>query len=825
MRAILCLTVLSCVSQALGAEPKTVDYTRDIKPLFADRCYACHGPDAAQRKAKLRLDVRDEAVREAIRPGNADESALVRRITSPHDDEVMPPPQSKKARLTPAEVETIRRWINEGAPFDEHWAYVKPVRPPVPTIGGDLAWNWPRNAVDHFIAAAHQRRGLRPAAEADRVTLIRRLHFDLLGLPPTPEEVDSFVQDGRADAYERLVERLLASPRFGERMAVWWLDLVRYADTAGYHSDNHRDVTPYRDYVIAAFNANKPFDEFTLEQIAGDLLPNSTISQRIASGYNRLLQTTEEGGAQPKEYTAKYAADRVRNLSSVWLATTMGCCECHNHKFDPFDMKDFYSLAAFFADVQEVAVGRQPQTLLPTPEQAAKLASFDQRLAELRTRLEAPQPEVDQAREQWEKEYHAASPKPDLPKPVAEALAVSPDQRSESQRKAIADYFRSITPLLASIRHEIADVQKQREELVRTIPTSLVTMSGPPRTVRILPRGNWLDESGAVVTPDVPGILSPRLPGEKPSRLDLARWLTHPDHPLTSRVVVNRLWKLLFGQGLVKSLEDFGSQGQPPTHPQLLDWLATEFIASGWDVKHIIRLLATSATYRQSSKESHPEDPGNVWWTRQNRFRLDAEFVRDTALCVAGMLSSHVGGPSVKPHQPAGYWSFLNFPVREWEKDSGEKQYRRGLYTYWCRTFLHPALLAFDAPSREECSVERPKSSTPLQALVLLNDPNFVEAARVFAEQTIRAGNTDVERLTWAYRRAVSRVPRDDEMRLLLGLLEKHRSEWAVDPKAAERSVSVGDWPRPHDVPAVELAAWTSVARVLLNLHETISRN
>ncbi len=821
MKRIVSLTALCGIVAVAAADSQKVDYTRQIKPLLADRCYACHGPDASQRKAQLRLDVRDDALRKAIRPGRAKESELVRRVSSQDDDEVMPPPSSKKPRLTPSQIDTIRRWIDEGAPFDQHWAYVKPIRPPVPAVTG----SWPLNAVDHFIAAEQQRRGLTPAAESDRVTLIRRLSLDLLGLPPSPEEVDEFVNDRRPDAYERLVDRLLSSPHFGERMAIWWLDLVRYADTGGYHSDNHRDVTPYRDYVITAFNDNKRFDEFTLEQLAGDLLPNPSMAQRVASGYNRLLQTTEEGGAQPKEYTAKYAADRVRNLSSVWLATTMGCCECHNHKFDPFDMKDFYSLAAFFADVQEVAVGRQPQTLLPNPEQAAKLAELDKRLADLRARFEASSPEIDQALKDWEKEYQTQSPKPSLPKPVVEALAVAPDQRNEAQKKVILDHFRSITPLLATVRAERADVEKQRQALVRTIPSSLVTMSGPPRLVRILPRGNWLDESGPIVTPDVPTTLSPRLTIDKPTRLDLARWLTHPDHPLTARVFVNRFWKLLFGQGLVKSPEDFGSQGQPPTHPQLLDWLATEFIASGWNIKHMIRLMATSATYRQNSHDVHPNDPQNVWWTRQHRFRLDAELVRDTALSIAGMLSRHVGGPNVKPYQPPGYWAYLNFPVREWEKDLGEKQYRRGLYTYWCRTFLHPALLAFDAPSREECTAERAKSSTPLQALVLLNDPNFVEAARVFAQHIIHSGSTDAERLAWAFRRAVSRPPRNEELNQLVGLLAKHRAEWAADPSGAERFVAVGDWPRPADISTAELAAWTSVARVLLNLHETISRN
>jgi hypothetical protein len=820
MERIITLAVASVYGIVWSAEPRTVDYTRDIKPLLADRCYACHGPDAAQRKAGLRLDVREGAVPRVIQPGAAETSKILRRLSSSEPDEIMPPPSSKKPPFTPAQIELIRRWIKEGAPFEQHWAYVKPQRPAIPVVRG----SWPRNVIDRFIAAEHQRRGLQPAPEADRVTLIRRLSFDLLGMPPSAEQVERFVGDTRPDAFERLVDEFLASPHFGERLAMWWLDLVRYADTAGYHSDNHRDVTPYRDYVIHAFNSNMRFDQFTIEQLAGDLLPQATIAQRIASGYNRLLQTTEEGGAQPKEYTAKYAADRVRNLSSVWLATTMGCCECHDHKFDPFDMKDFYRLAAFFADVQEVAVGRQPQTLLPSPDQAAQLSALDQKIATLKAKLEAPNPDFDQEREQWEKDYLLASTKPKVPKAVAEALAIPAEKRTEAQKRAIVDHVRSVAPSLAPIRQELAEVQKQRDALVRTIPSSLVTMSGPPRTVRILPRGNWLDDSGPIVTPDVPTLLSPRLGKDNPSRLDLARWLTHPDHPLTARVFVNRFWKLLFGQGLVRSLEDFGSQGQPPTHPDLLDWLAREFIDSGWNVKHMLRLLATSATYRQSSRITHSADPANTWWTRQNRFRLDAEIVRDTALALAGMLSRRVGGPSIKPYQPPGYWSFLNFPVREWEKDRDERQYRRGLYTYWCRTFLHPALLAFDAPSREECTVERPKSSTPLQALVLLNDPNFVEASRVFAQRLLQFDGDDRRRLEAAYRIAVSRPPSEAELQLLMALLQRHRDEYAADRNAAEKILGIGDWPRLTSVAPAELAAWTSIARVLLNMHETYSR-
>ncbi len=778
MRSKIILAVLGLLLVLAGngraADGPAINYTRDIKPILAAHCYACHGPDEGRRKAKLRLDVRDVAIKKAIKPGDAANSSMIERVSSDNPEEVMPPPSSKKGALMTEQIALLKRWIEQGAKFDIHWAYVKPVRPTPPAVKNT---SWPCNPIDRFIAARHDKLEYQPSPETDRVTLLRRLNFDLIGLPPSPEEVEAFVNDKSDNAYEKVVDRLLGSPHFGERMAVYWLDLVRYADTGGYHSDNHRDIALYRDWVIAAFNQNKRFDRFTIEQLAGDLLPKPTAEQKIASGYNRLLQTTEEGGAQAKEYTAKYAADRVRNASSVWLATTLGCCECHNHKFDPFTTKDFYSFGAFFADVKEVAVGRQEQVAMPTVEQQAQLERLDKEIAALRPKLNKPTAAAEQA----------------------------------------------------AARERIARLEGQKKQLLQTIPKTLVTMSVNPRAMRVLPRGNWLDDSGQIVAPAVPGSLpSLELQG-RPTRLDLARWLVSRDNPLTARVFVNRLWKLTFGQGIVKSLEDFGTQGAFPTHPQLLDWLAVEFIDSGWDVKHMLKLLVMSRTYRQSShagKVQRERDPGNLWLARQGRFRIDAEMVRDNALAISGLLSRKIGGPSVKPYQPAGYWVHLNFPTRTYQPDHGANQYRRGLYTYWQRTFLHPSLKAFDAPTREECTVERPRSSTPLQALVLLNDPTYVEAARVFAERIIKEGGATLpERLNWAYRHAVSRKVKPDEVRLLSELHAKHRAEFVKDPQAARKLVSTGERPAPADLDAAELAAWTSVARVILNLHETITRN
>jgi hypothetical protein len=616
-------------------------------------------------------------------------------------------------------------------------------------------------------------------------------------------------------------------------MALYWLDLVRYADTGGYHSDNHRDISLYRDWVIDAFNRNKRFDQFTIEQLAGDLLPHPTAEQKIASGYNRLLQTTEEGGAQPKEYTAKYVADRVRNASSVWLATTLGCCECHHHKFDPFTTRDFYSLGAFFADVKERAVGRQEEIAMPRPEQRGQLERLNAEIAALQSSLAKPSLTVEVGKSAWEEQ--ARGKLAGLPAPVIAALRVDPNKRTVSQSEALSTYYRGIAPELTTLREQLAQLEERKKQLSKSIPKTLITVSVPPRVMRVLPRGNWLDDSGEIVAPAVPGSLPPLdVQGQRATRLDLARWLVSPDNPLTARVFVNRLWKLTFGQGIVKSLEDFGTQGAFPTHPELLDWLAVEFIDSGWDVKHMLKTMVMSSTYRQSSHAGrggvtpplHERDPGNLWLARQGRFRIDAEMVRDNALAISGLLSRKIGGQSVKPYQPAGYWRYLNFPTRTYHPDHGADQYRRGLYTYWQRTFLHPSLKAFDAPTREECTVERPRSSTPLQALVLLNDPTYVEAARVFAERILKEGGTTMsERLDWAYRHAVSRHVKPEEVRLLNELHARHRAEFARDPQAAEKLVHTGEWAVAKDIPTVELAAWTSVARVILNLHETITRN
>jgi mono/diheme cytochrome c family protein len=997
-----------------GTEPATadppdkVDFNRDIRPIFADACYQCHGPDKGHRKAGLRLDTREGIFgkRESIVAGKPQMSELYLRLVSDDPAERMPQAAANKT-LTGKQIALVKKWIEQGAEFKGHWAYVKPSRPAVPAAEEP---GFVRNPVDRFVLDGLKKVDLEHAPEADRVTLIRRLSFDLTGLPPTRAEVDAYLADRSPDAYEKVVDRLLASPHYGERMAMYWLDLVRYADSIGYHSDNPMNVSPYRDHVIRVFNDNQRFDRFTVEQLAGDLLPGSTLEQKVASGYNRLLQTTAEGGAQPNEYIAKYAADRVRNVSTVWLGSTMGCCQCHDHKFDPFSMRDFYSMAAFFADIREPAVGlREGGLPVPNAAETAEMKKIQDDLVAAKTRLAVPVT-LEMAAEQalWERQLHERPPAiswtvldpdtatatgslalvrqpngvlkvtgvppdrgaytitshvgqsvitgvrlevlpdsdlpgkasglgPDgdfvlseirvragsrpvrvvraradfsrqnypvgdaiddnpvtgwaigpavgvphaavfefdaplsdseneltielehqsklarhwigrfrlsvtadtnpagpleLPSNVAAALALPRQKRSPAEQRAVTAFYRTVAPRFAPVRAQIAEVERCQKALNNTIAKCLVSVAGTPRTMRVLARGNWLDTTGEVVLPATPRALpdfgAEARSKERLTRLDLANWIVSPENPLTARVFVNRLWKLYFGQGLTRTLDDVGAQGDWPTHPELLDWLGVEFVASDWNVKAIVRMLVTSGTYRQSAQPSARQkeiDPFNRYLGRQMRYRLDAEVVRDNALAVSGLLNPQVGGRSVFPYQPAGYWSALNFPPREWHDDSGSKLYRRGMYTHWQRSFPQPSLLAFDAPGREECTVERSRSNIPQQALVLLNDPTFVEAARAFAERVVKEGGSEpAERATLGFAEVLSRPPTPDELQVLTDLYARHRAQYAADREAALKLLHTGDHPLPPEVDPVELAAWTSVARVLLNLHETITR-
>jgi hypothetical protein len=838
-----------CDSRHACAQGAQLQFNRDIRPILAENCYPCHGPDKNHREADLRLDDQKIALElGAIVPSDPDASELMRRIESDDPSEVMPPHESHKS-LNESQIQLLRQWIREGAAYERHWAYEPPVRPP---IANDT------HPIDALVEKNLAPLNLHASAEADRRTLIRRLSFDLLGLRPTPQDVRDFVDDPSPDAWDRLVERLLESPHFGERMAQSWLDVVRYADTIGYHSDNPQAVWPYRDYVIRSFNENKPFDQFTIEQLAGDLLPNPTPEQLVASCFNRLLLTTEEGGAQANDYEARMLADRVRAVGTVWLGQTLGCSQCHDHKFDPVTQHDFYSLGAFFADLDEPIIGRREAGMvLATPDEEAKLAALRTAAEGLRLEYDAMSPELVAAAEAWERavlaslEYRerrqalakegttaAGGDKTEDPNSltppdeILSILRIDVQQRTPDQAAAVIAHFKQQLPELSDLRGRLQAAEQALVEFEASLPHCLVSKSlATPRTVRVLPRGNWMDESGPIVVPALPRYLSGQSPsadGARLNRLDLARWIVSRDNPLTARVFVNRLWKHFFGLGISKSLDDLGSQGEWPMNPELLDHLACEFMDRGWDVKRMVHHIVTSRTYRQAStapQELLARDPDNRLLARQSRFRLDAELVRDNALAIAGLLEPTIGGPSVKPYQPDGYWEYLNFPERTYAADHGPAQYRRGIYTWWQRTFAHPSLLAFDAPSREECCAERPRSNIPQQALVLLNDPTYVEAARAFAARILDAGGDDNARIEWAWQQALGRTPREEELEIAAALVAKHRAEVAENRDSAESLLAVGQAPVGDGVDHVELAAWTSVARLILNLHETITRN
>jgi hypothetical protein len=987
---------LAGLTAAAGGQP--VSFNRDVRPIMADTCFRCHGPDSSSRMANLRLDRREEVLKPNRRglapivPGDPAASHIIRRIFA-SDASVMPPRSAHK-ELSPKQKETLRRWVTEGAEYEGHWAYQPVRRPAVPEVpGGQL-----RNPIDNFIQDRLKRESLPAAAEADRRTLLRRVSLDLTGLLPAPKEMAAFLADPAPDAYERQVDRLLASPAFAERQAQHWLDAVRYADTSGFHGDNPFPAWPYRDYVLKSFLENKPFDQFTREQLAGDLLPNATAEQRTGSAFNRLTRTSAEGGIQPKEYLAKYAADRVRTLSAVWLGSTMGCAECHDHKFDPFTARDFYSMKAFFADIKETGLvpDRGPlawgaQLALPNEDQRSRLASLDERLRQLDTKLTGlPHwsgrlvTRQEPAEICWQvqdpltalskngallKVYReeplvftsetggsivsetkpgkglvvASGKTPDQdvysvtirpgagswaalgievmsddslpgarvgrgsdrfvltgvemeavtagrPAPLAFASAATNLTFTSKEMPAFAaidedpltgwgfsTYLDVKGPFLAlplratlktlaattlriRLRQESAyrhatigrfrvylmpgeapgiapdmiardRLQAEREMTEAGIPRVVVTESQAPETTRVLARGNFLDESGAEVEPAIPAMLGQLPASGRATRLDLANWLVSTENPLTARVQVNRLWRQLFGTGLSKTLEDMGSQGEWPTHPELLDWLAAELTGGSgpaWETRRIIRLIVLSHAYRQASipdRQMLERDPDNRLLSRQNRARADAETVRDIALQISGLLSAKFGGPSVRPYQPEGYLAALNYPKRDYSASRGEDLYRRGLYTVWQRTFLHPSMAVFDAPSREECTVNRVSSNTPLQALTLLNDPIFVEAARVLAQRAAAGQSSFSGRLDWIFQQALQRDATAAERQVLAALYRRNLARYVAAPAQARQLLAIGDSPADPKLPAAQVAALTTVTRAVLNLHEVITRN
>jgi len=807
-----------------------IDFNSEVRPVLSNNCFFCHGPDGHERKADLRLDTEEGATRDlggyaALVPGSLEKSEMWARIISPDSDDVMPPPEAHKV-MTPKEREIIKQWILEGAKYDEYWAYQPPGKTPVPTMGKEWSDHW----IDRFVYAKLSEKNLKPSPDADRMTLARRLHFDLTGLPPRPDEVDSFTQDKRPleQVVSDRVDALLAKPAFGERMATYWLDLVRFASTVGYHGDQDHPAAPYRNYVIDSFNRDLPLDRFTREQLAGDLFEKPTNEQLVATGYNRLLQTSHEGGIQRKEYLAIYAADRVRNVSAVWMGATVGCAQCHDHKYDPYTIGDFYTLSAFFADIHDDGfTGNSLPTVRPPYVKAypAKVRE-EMELLEKEIAVLHQAPSKGKALEAWSAKYAGLRAK----------LAKERNKEKKSAlQKEIWALEKSGIEGVPKGEFTVYRTKLKRLEIVgKSGQNTMITKAKAPREIRILPRGNWLDDSGEVVLPAIPefmGVREPRKAGRL-DRLDLAEWLTDPKDGsggLTARVFANRLWYLFFGEGLSPSLEDFGGQGQPPTNRPLLDNLSVALIENAWSIKKTVRLIVTSRAYRQSSLVSDELarlDPENKWFGRQARYRLPAEMIRDNALFVSGLLQEGDAFNFSKPYQPEGYYRHLNFPRRSYRHDTDANQWRRGVYLHWQRQFLHPMMKAMDAPSREECTAKRPRSNTPNAALALLNDPTFVEAARTFATRIIKEGKgTPEDRIQFAWRTVLSREAKADEVALLVALFKESAKEYATHPEEAKKLHQVGLAPADASLDPLELASWTMVSRALLNLGETTIRN
>ena len=998
------------VVQARGV---SVDFNRDIQPILSENCYHCHGPDAGARKAKLRLDRKEGALGKSedgvaiVTPGKPAESELVTRIFSTDPDEVMPTPKSNR-KLTDAQRQLLKQWVEQGAVWGEHWAFVVPKRAAVPEVRSQ--GSGVRNPIDAFVLDRLAKVGLKQAPETDKARLLRRVTLDLTGLPPTPQELDAFLADAAPDAYEKNVDRLLASPRYGERMVWEWLDAARYADTNGYQGDPTRAMWYWRDWATKALNDNMPFDQFTIEQLAGDLLPNPTTDQLIATGFHRNHMINGEGGRIPEESRVDYVQDRVETTGTVWLGLTFNCCRCHDHKFDQLKQREYYQLSAYFNSIDESgsnddrgfakpvlslsstedqqkidaakakeATAKNERDALEkkllaeqaaweaaaatsalkpgeiewqvlTPEEAtsengatvtklpdgsvlvsgvnpdkddlivtaitqmsgvtalklevltdASLASQGPgrapngswvltefkmlgdgkpvELAAVRADFEQPGwplanafdgksdtgwgtwPQVGQAHEaiielrndfgyrpdklvsfrlQFQSSYKqhvigrfrlsftnspAAFLRP-IPDAVKDALAVDGAQRSDEQKKTLADYYLASEPRLLAAKKKFDNAKAARESVEKNMPRTMVMRERPqPRDTFILVKGAY-DKFADKVTHGTPAFLTALPADAPPNRLALARWLVSPEHPLTARVTVNRAWQLFFGRGLVKTTEDFGVQGDKPTHPELLDWLAREFIESGWDVKHLHRLIVTSATYRQSSQVPPgmaERDPENRFLARGPRYRLPSWMLRDQALAASGLLVEKVGGPPVKTYQPAGVWEDATFGQIKFAQDHGEALYRRSLYIFW-RRIVGPTIF-FDVASRQQCAVKTGRTNTPLHALVTMNDVTYVEAARALAERMLKQGGaTDAERLAYGFRLCTARVPNGKESAVLNSSLARFRAQYAGDSQSAEKLVATGESKPDANLAASELAAHTSLALLLLNLDETVSK-
>lgn len=822
---------------------RTIDFARDIRPVFAARCYTCHGPD--EQEGDLRLDRRAAAQKGGSRgplvlPGKPETSLLIQMVTGENDDLLVMPPEGQP--LTKRQIALLRAWIDQGAkwPADidgepaasDHWSF-QPLAAASPPDVNDT--DWVRSPIDRFVLARLEQEGIGPSPPADRRTLIRRLSLDLLGLPPTPEDVAAFVADSGPDAYERLVDGLLASPHFGERWGRHWLDLARYADSDGYEDDKYRpDAWRYRDWVVDSFNSDQPFDEFTVHQLAGDVLDEAGYDERLATGFHRMtLSNGSGGGGITEEFRVKAVKDRINTTGTVWMGLTVGCAQCHSHKYDPISLGDYYRLYAFFNNAEEVSIAAPP---LPQRYQIAydnAVDAYRERICNAEEALSNYELDaLPGKQEEWERSGSHEG----VPESLKQILAIPRERRSQRQRDQLTDYYRSIDQEYLELQRAVPTSEEIKNN--RPLPPSshalTVAENRRLRETRIHKRGNFLDK-GEPVEPGVPDFLPElRTDGRNPDRLALARWIVDPDHPLTSRVGVNHVWQHLFGHGLVPTPDDFGLHGQPPSHPQLLDWLAEEFIRTGWRRKSLIRLIVCSATYRQSSRqraELADRDPENRLLWRQNRFRVEAEIVRDLALAASGLLERRMGGPGVQPPLPTGLMQLDTLKTERFmEPSTGPDRYRRGVYTNVQRTFVNPMLGSFDVNDPNGVCTRRDRSNTPLQALTLLNDPAYFECAQALALRVLRECTGDRrERIGHAFRLCLSRSPDERELAALDELLEIHLRFCRADSEAAAEILGVESVPDtksrlPDGVDVCEAAAWVGLSRTLLNLDEFITR-
>lgn len=846
----LCSVAFTLAANALPAATP-ISFEREIQPILSENCYHCHGPDAEARKAKLRLDQRDSALAvgksgyAAIVPGKPADSELVARIFSDDPEDVMPSPKSNRT-LTAAQKDLLKRWIAEGATWSEHWAFIPPQRPAVPRIENPKSKI--QNPVDAFVRArlASEKPALAPAPEAAPAALIRRVTLDLHGLPPTPDEVEAFERASRENpnsAYENLVDRLLASPRYGERWAWDWLDLARYADTNGFQGDPERTMWPWRDWVVNAFNANMPFDQFTLEQLAGDLLPDATREQKIASGFHRNNMFNGEGGRIAEETRVENVFDRVETTATVWLGLTFTCNRCHDHKFDPLKQTDYYALYDIFNQMSETG------SASGGGGRGGQMAPFlDLSTDAERATVKAAQARFDAAAKDTEAYELKKFPRPEG-KPLTEspeALALPGNlpnyiAKTEPKRRGVdalleaVPYFRDTAPdpEYAHLLQASLDAARARDTASSNI-TKVMIMDqlATPRDTFVLNKGNYEAKTDVRVLGQIPAVFAVAASASEPTtaptrlnRLDLARWLVSPANPLAARTAVNRAWQAFFGTGFVKTAEDFGVQGERPSHPELLDWLATEYVASGWNTKALHRLIVTSATYRQSSRvtpAAHERDPENRLLARGPRYRLPSWMLRDQALAAAGLLVDQRGGPSVKPYQPPGIWEEATFGKKTYQQDHGDALYRRSLYVFW-RRIVGPTTF-FDAGARQVCTVKIARTNTPLHALVTLNDPAYVEAARVMAQRVLAFAPKDSARIAHAFRLATARAPTTAEQKILAARLAKLRLEFAADLPSAHALSATGEFARPESLAPAEHAAWTTLCLLILNLDETLSK-